>query len=76
MAVSNRLDPFGAFRFRVEIDGIQRAGFHEVSGLDSGQAIIEYREGDEKTARVRKRFQLAKDRLRELAKQHGLLPDE
>jgi RNA polymerase sigma-70 factor (ECF subfamily) len=28
------------------------------------------------TARVRKRFQLAKDRLRELAKQHGLLPDD
>ena|SRR5689334_7117870 len=54
MAVSNRLDPFGAFRFRVEIDGVQRAGFEEVSGLDSGQAIIEYREGDEKTTRVRK----------------------
>jgi phage tail-like protein len=54
MATSNRHDPFAVFRFRVEIDGIQLAGFHEASGLDSGQETIDYREGNEKTSSVRK----------------------
>lgn len=38
-------DPFKAFRFRVEIDGIQQAGFMECSALSSHLEIIEYREG-------------------------------
>src|SRR5947199_1248010 len=45
MAVGDRKDPFGAYNFLVEIDGITRAGFREVSGLDSSQDPIEYREG-------------------------------
>jgi phage tail-like protein len=61
MATSNRQDPFAAFRFRVEVDGIQRGGFHEVSGLDSGQEAIAYREGNEKTSSVRKLPGLRKD---------------
>jgi phage tail-like protein len=47
MAVGNRNDPFGAFNFLVEIDGITRAAFRECSGLDSSQQAIEYREGGE-----------------------------
>ena len=40
-------DPYKAFNFLVEIDGITRAGFQECSGLDSTQDPIEYREGGE-----------------------------
>jgi len=45
MAVGDRKDPFRAFNFLVEIDGIVRAGFREASGLDSTQDPIQYREG-------------------------------
>ena len=40
-----RKDPFGNFNFLVEIDGITRAAFHEVSGFDSTIDVIEHREG-------------------------------
>lgn len=40
-------DPFVNFNFVLEIDGIQRAAFHEVSGLDSSIDVIEHREGGE-----------------------------
>ena len=33
MATGQRVDPYGNFNFLVEIDGITRAAFHEVSGL-------------------------------------------
>ncbi len=45
MPTGQRVDPYGAYNFRVEIDGIDRAGFQEVSGLDSSQDAIDYREG-------------------------------
>jgi phage tail-like protein len=38
-------DPARKFRFRVEVDGITRAAFSEVSGFDSTTDVIEYREG-------------------------------
>ncbi|MFD1955272.1 phage tail protein [Paenibacillus thailandensis] len=53
MATAQRKDPFRNFRFRVEIDGIQQAGFTDVSGFDSSIDVIEYREGNEATT-VRK----------------------
>ena len=40
-----RVDPFLNFSFRVEIDGLQVAAFHECSGLESSIDIIEHREG-------------------------------
>lgn len=46
MPASSRPDPFGAFRFIVEIDGIATSAFSECSGLDSETAVIEYRTGD------------------------------
>ena len=52
--MSARKDPYRGFNFRVEIDGIHRAGFREASGLDSSQDPIEYREGDDKVLTVRK----------------------
>lgn len=45
----SRKDPFRSFRFRVEIDGIQQAGFSEVAGFDSSVEVIDYREGNEAT---------------------------
>lgn len=45
MATGSRNDPFRAFNFHVEIDGITRAAFRECSGLDSSQNAIDYREG-------------------------------
>ena len=49
---ASRKDPLRGFNFRVEIGGIQRAGFREASGLDSSQDPVEYREGVDKiTAR-------------------------
>jgi phage tail-like protein len=40
-----RNDPLRNFRFRVEIDSVTRAGFAEVSGLETVTDAIEYREG-------------------------------
>jgi len=47
MATGERKDPFRAYNFLVEIDGITRAGFRECSGLDTSQDPIDYREGGE-----------------------------
>jgi phage tail-like protein len=47
MAGANRNDPFGAFNFLVEIDGVMKGSFSEVSGLDAEIDPIEYRTGDE-----------------------------
>lgn len=41
-----RKDPYRNFRFRVEVEGIQQAGFSEVSGYDASIEVVEYREGD------------------------------
>ena len=53
MPAAQRHDPFKAFNFRVEIGGITRAAFSEVSGLESETVVIEYRAGGEPTT-VRK----------------------
>ncbi len=42
---ADRLVPYGAFNFAVEIDGIAVAGFSDVSGLNTEITISEYREG-------------------------------
>ena len=39
--------PYRVFRYQVEIDGISRAGFSEVSGMSASVDAIEYREGDD-----------------------------
>jgi phage tail-like protein len=57
--MASRPDPYRNFNFRVEIDGVQIAGFSECSGLDTEIAVIEYREGDDK-AGIRKLPGLAK----------------
>lgn len=46
-------DPYKGMRFRVEIQGIQQAGFSECSAIGSHLEVIEYREGGDPD-RVRK----------------------
>ena len=43
----SRNDPYSAFNFIVEIDGLEVAGFSECSGLTAETDPIEYREGNE-----------------------------
>jgi phage tail-like protein len=38
-------DPFASFNFRLEVNGIVKAGFSEVTGLNAESNVIEYREG-------------------------------
>lgn len=47
MPTGGRIDPYHGFRFRVEVDGIDRGGFREAGGLDAAQDPTEYREGTE-----------------------------
>ena len=47
MPAPQRNDPYKAFNFLVEIDGVVKAAFSEVSGLESETAVIEYRSGGE-----------------------------
>jgi phage tail-like protein len=49
-----RLDPYGAYNFAVELDGITRAGFRECSGLENSQNAGQYREGTDKNLAPRK----------------------
>lgn len=47
-------NPYSALNFTVEINGAQIAAFQEVSGLDSENKPIEYREGADALNAVRK----------------------
>ena len=49
-----RTNPYSNFNFVVEFDGTEVAAFSEVSGLDSENTPIEYREGNEATNSPRK----------------------
>jgi phage tail-like protein len=42
-----RRDPYLGYRFRVEIEGLQAAGFTEVTGLETQIEVTSYREGGE-----------------------------
>jgi phage tail-like protein len=43
--VGERKDPFRNCRFRLEIQGIEQAGFTECTGLESTTDAVDYREG-------------------------------
>lgn len=47
MATGDRNDPYSAFNFLLELDGVDSAGFSECSGLTTETDVIEYRTGDE-----------------------------
>jgi phage tail-like protein len=50
----DRRDPYAGFNFRMEIDGIEVAGFKEISGGEMTTAVIEYADGDDQNYTVRK----------------------
>lgn len=52
--MADRMDPFAGYNFRVEIDGIERAGFKECSGLETSQEPGIYREGADVSLGMRK----------------------
>jgi phage tail-like protein len=54
MTASKYCDPYHALRFRIEIDGLQRGGFREASGLDATNEVVQYREGNEADLTVHK----------------------
>lgn len=68
-----RSDPFGAFNFLVQIDGIAQAAFMEVTGMEAEIVPIEYREGGDKTLSVRKLPGLAK--YSNIVLKRGITPD-
>jgi len=45
MALGARKDPYLAFQFLVEIEGLVVAGFNEVTGLQAEVEVQDYREG-------------------------------
>ena len=45
----DRNDPYRNYRFRVEVEGLEQAGFSEVTGFEASINVIEYREGNELT---------------------------
>jgi phage tail-like protein len=47
MATADRNDPYSAFNFKIEIDGVTVAGFSECTGLTTESDHIEYRTGAE-----------------------------
>lgn len=49
-----RKDPFRAFNFKLEMDGVTKAGFRECSGLDASTDPVDYREGQDKGNIARK----------------------
>ena len=53
-------NPYSAFNFVVEIDGARIAAFQEITGLDSENTPIEYREGADAMNTVRKLVGLEK----------------
>ena len=49
----DRMDPLASYNFKVELDGITRAGFKECSGLESTVNAGTYREGTDPTLALR-----------------------
>ena len=54
MATGDRRDPYRAFNFQLEIDGIPLGAFSECSGLTAEVAAVDYREGTDLQPNVRK----------------------
>ena len=52
--MADRIDPYSGYSFRVEIDGITRAGFQSCSGLEASQEANTYREGTDRGRTMRK----------------------
>jgi len=51
---NQRKDPFGNYRFRVEINGMAQANFFEIILPESANDVIEVRDGTDASSTVRK----------------------
>ena len=60
MATDQRIDPYRAFNFVPEIDGVPRGAFSEVGGLTAEGDSADYREGTDVQPNVRKLVALRK----------------
>ncbi len=48
---TGRVDPYAAFAFKVELDGILVAAFTDVGGIDTTIEVTEFPEGGDRTAK-------------------------
>ena len=60
MATADRRDPYRAFNFHLEIDGVPLGAFSEASGLTAEGDAVDYREGTDRQLNVRKLVGLRK----------------
>ena len=60
MATAERRDPYRAFNFQLQIDGVPLGAFSEASGLTAEGDAVDYREGTDKQSNVRKLVGLRK----------------
>lgn len=60
MANDQRIDPYRAYNFQLEIDNLPRGAFSEVSGLTAEGDAVDYREGSDSQPSVRKLVGLRK----------------
>jgi phage tail-like protein len=73
MATDKRNDPFRAYNFAIEIDGVPSGAFSEVSGLTAEGDAVDYREGTDLQRNVRKLVGLRK--YTNLMLKRGYTPD-
>ena len=55
-----RKDPFRNFRFRLEFDGIQKAAFSEITGIEFADEPTDYKVGNEQNSRKLSLVELAR----------------
>ena len=60
MATDQRIDPYRAYNFVLEIDGVPKGAFSEVGGLTAEGDSVDYREGTDVQPSVRKLIGLRK----------------
>jgi phage tail-like protein len=60
MATGERRDPYRSFNFQIEIEGVPLGAFNEASGLTAEGDAVDYREGTDLQANVRKLVGLRK----------------
>jgi phage tail-like protein len=74
MATGDRRDPYRAFNFQLEIDGIPLGAFSECSGLTAEGDAVDYREGTDLQPNVRKLVGLRK--YSNITLKRGYTPDK
>jgi phage tail-like protein len=74
VANDQRIDPFRAYNFVLEIDNIARGAFSEVGGLTAEGDSVDYREGSDVQSNVRKLIGMRK--FTNITLKRGYTPDK